>query len=71
MASPRRATAERQSFAKLVQASDFLSPDLKRQWLRVLPYLNAADRERLRQILVSGSASAESPTDLTISDDRQ
>ncbi|HVB96569.1 MAG TPA: hypothetical protein VNG11_02445 [Chloroflexota bacterium] len=67
----QRATAECRSLAKLVQATGLLSPDVKRQWLRILPYLNAADRDRLRQILVTGSASAESPTDRAILDDHR
>jgi hypothetical protein len=42
----------------LLRASDLLDPPLKRQWLRVLPYLSLDDRRRLRSIL-SGEDQVE------------
>lgn len=40
---------------RLIRRSGDLPPELKRHWLRVLPHLQSADRQRLRDILGSGS----------------
>lgn len=49
-----------QELARLIRKSRALDPLLKRQWLRVLSHLSPADRTRLREILASDQAAADS-----------
>jgi hypothetical protein len=43
------------TLARLVRASPTLDPIARRQWLDLLPYLNASDRRRLAEILRDGA----------------
>lgn len=45
---------------RLLRASTLLDPPVRRQWLKVVDHLDAADRSRLADILrEAGSAGAE------------
>jgi hypothetical protein len=46
---------------QLLNSSRLIEPAAKRHWLRVLPFLTATDRQRLRQILVAASDLDASP----------
>ncbi len=43
------------SLKRLVRSSGLIDPVAKKHWLQLLPHLTAADKDRLRQILVADS----------------
>ncbi|MBI2886873.1 MAG: hypothetical protein HYY02_06660 [Chloroflexi bacterium] len=61
MSAPEAGAQDVWGLEQLIRRSRAMDQALKRQWLRVLPYLTPGDRARLYQALVEGQAP--SPTE--------